>query len=650
MIFKILTLKLITRQEPEIIHFDHHITVFHGKVSSGKSTITRLIDYCLGGKLEWTPALRSELRSVQLSIVIGSYNVLLERGRTNENFVRVTWENNQLGKDEKGSDNVPIKDQNLPPIIADDIFTLSDLFYYFLGLTPIKVKKNKKKTSSESVRLSFRDILWYCILKQEDFDSSFFRLNEMYLQSKSRNVMRFIVGDLNERISQLEIEIGSAEKQKDELYKQIELIRGFLKEMELENELEISERIEHATTELQDLESEFVELRQNYASQTHFVDQLRNDLRQLETKLDIEKRTLEDLNERIEGQESLKAELISSKIKLARGEASNEILGGVTFSSCPSCGRSIKTHKETNDSCHLCKQDDPLPQKSDINEDVIINDLNTRLSDLEESLNRLNFNKVRQKRIVTRTEEKKSELDSQLSIELLNYDSIFLSNTRAIERNIAALRERITGLNRLRVFTESISELYRKIEEQGFEIEQLQSEMSREKLKLESVDGNIRAIEQMYIDALVKVELPGVHFLDTIEINRNSWIPSIQPIDGKGPWNYDSAGSGGKKTLLKVTYALALHIVAREKNLPLPPILIIDSPMKNISEDVNIDLFHNFYRYLYEEARSSLSDTQIIIVDKEFRKPDLEDLDVYDRYMTPDEAEHPPLIRYYRGA
>lgn len=43
-----------------------------------------------------------------------------------------------------------------------------------------------------------------------------------------------------------------------------------------------------------------------------------------------------------------------------------------------------------------------------------------------------------------------------------------------------------------------------------------------------------------------------------------------------------------------------------------------------------------------------LKDTQFIIIDKDFVKPQIEDIDIYDRYMTPDDEKHPPLIRYFR--
>jgi hypothetical protein len=84
--------------------------------------------------------------------------------------------------------------------------------------------------------------------------------------------------------------------------------------------------------------------------------------------------------------------------------------------------------------------------------------------------------------------------------------------------------------------------------------------------------------------------------------------------------------------------------VAAEHKLKLPTFLMIDTPMKNIGEDVNRNIFDAFYRYLYSLVSNSLSKTQLIIIDKEFFEPDT-DLDVLEKYMTPDN----PLISYYRG-
>jgi hypothetical protein len=90
--------------------------------------------------------------------------------------------------------------------------------------------------------------------------------------------------------------------------------------------------------------------------------------------------------------------------------------------------------------------------------------------------------------------------------------------------------------------------------------------------------------------------------------------------------------------------------VAAVRALPLRSFLIINTPMKNIGEDVNRDVFVSFYRYLYGLAEGPLATTQLIIIDKEFIGPEHDSIDLMSRYLTPDHDDNPPLISYYRGA
>ena len=115
--------------------------------------------------------------------------------------------------------------------------------------------------------------------------------------------------------------------------------------------------------------------------------------------------------------------------------------------------------------------------------------------------------------------------------------------------------------------------------------------------------------------------------------------------------DFVSLSSGGKKTIFKACFALALQILlANEDALPFPNLLIIDTPMKNISERENRDIFQSFYRLIYSLMENELKDLQLIIVDKEFFPPPEECLiKMVEKYMTPDDPEHPGLIPHYHG-
>lgn len=65
--FKFQYLTLNCHQGTVTVPFSEQITYIHGQISTGKSTIARLIDFCLGADLVKTTAVNQELDSVQLN-------------------------------------------------------------------------------------------------------------------------------------------------------------------------------------------------------------------------------------------------------------------------------------------------------------------------------------------------------------------------------------------------------------------------------------------------------------------------------------------------------------------------------------------------------------------------------------------------------
>ena len=182
----------------------------------------------------------------------------------------------------------------------------------------------------------------------------------------------------------------------------------------------------------------------------------------------------------------------------------------------------------------------------------------------------------------------------------------------------------------------------------------LNERIAKEREKLNSSDHYLSELEAVFAETLNQVGMPGFEIqTDTININRRNWSVKIISKDKNNDWEwgFDDAGSGGKKTLFNVCFLLAIHIVAETNNLPLPTFMIIDTPMKNIDQKVNQELFENFYRYLYSLLNTTLSNTKVIIIDNAIIKPSEEEkIDFSDRYLTPNEDGNPPLISYYRGA
>ncbi len=144
---------------------------FYGQMGAGKSSIVRLIDFCLGGdlgKTEMTPALQDEFVSASLSLKVAESPLVLERN-AHSNKIRARWS----AAEQQFEVLIPVRTAAEEVLPGTGVEVLSDLIYYLAGKKPPKVRQSKIKDDSELERLSLRDLLWYCYLDQDSMDSSF---------------------------------------------------------------------------------------------------------------------------------------------------------------------------------------------------------------------------------------------------------------------------------------------------------------------------------------------------------------------------------------------------------------------------------------------------------------------------------------------
>ena len=280
------SLSLQFKESYEVINLSHQLVFFHGKISSGKSSVMRLIDYCLGGDLERTPAIDSEFVSAALNLDIETFDVLLER-QDRSGSIQVTWKDQN---NNAGSVNAPVVSKNeTNPIWGENIFNFSDLMFYLLGYKPLKVRRSKLEEDSPLIRLSFRDFLWYCYLDQDNLDSDFFNLDDVFKDLKSRDVMRFVVGYYSEKLNDLEIKLETARNERKSKLEAAEQIREFLKKFGYGSEADVLKEIELIRANLEKLEKERAEIRQEHMQSTHLSDNLRDELRKLGDELEEKK-------------------------------------------------------------------------------------------------------------------------------------------------------------------------------------------------------------------------------------------------------------------------------------------------------------------------------------------------------------------------
>jgi hypothetical protein len=644
--FRIHNLILQFGKSKEVIDLSSHVSFFHGKLSSGKSSIAKLIDACLGGRIPENPAIKQEFVSAQLSAHIGVFEVLFERN-AGSNQVQVTW----LNEEGQGATVLaPIENADYP-IWEKDIFGLSDLIFYLAGIGPMRVRRNKTDPDAPLIPLSFRDVMWYCYLDQDELDSTFFHLERDDPRNpKSRDVMRFVLGYYTERLNELEQQLVREIEEYRSKTESAEQLRKFFADLGYESELSINAEIEQLEGNKAKTAQEIVRLRETHEAASHFTDDLRKELRALAARIESEEQALTELEQHLEQEQALRAELLSTKFKLNRLESASAVLSGVEFESCPRCGIVLAEIHHEEDECGLCGT--PYATSRDLasgRDNTTQTDLDSRIVDIEQSITYRGRAKRKLERVVDDLRSRKQQRDDQLSREMLTYDSAFLSQIRSLERSVASIQEKLVNLRRDARIPKALEEFQREADGHFDEARRLRREILEEKQKLASREDVVSRLEELFFSAMLTVGFPALTRHDRVSINRRNWLPYILPNgDESLAYTFHGAGSGGKKTLFNVCYAIALHQLSEERNLPLPTFLIIDSPMKNIGTEVNKDIFLAVYRYLYALASSSLSTTQLVIIDTELAEPEVP-LEFKSRLMIAGDSENPPLIPYYSG-
>ena len=223
--------------------------------------------------------------------------------------------------------------------------------------------------------------------------------------------------------------------------------------------------------------------------------------------------------------------------------------------------------------------------------------------------------------------KEKETIDNHLNVVSEQYDSAYLSGAIELEREKAKLVEGIKYFDRIKIIPSKINSTETRSDELFLEQQSLNRELKSMKAKAEKNLKNLNELSSLFLDCLINTKEKGYSKDDLVKIRPDDFLPEIFHIKtgDTATTSFRNIGSGGIKTRFKTSFAIAVHRLAKKIDISiLPKLLIIDTPMKNVSERENREQFEGFYQMLYELSSTELKDTQVIIIDKEFRKPSRE--------------------------
>ncbi|QDF96912.1 hypothetical protein CJ010_10410 [Azoarcus sp. DD4] len=625
------------------------VVYFFGPIGSGKSSIGRLIDFCLGGSHDWTPALQAEMVSAALEMSVNDVPVTLHRDRDSSQIL-ASWQEGEetlqvLIPARKGANEV------LPD---SSVAVLSDLLFHLAKEAPPYVRRRKGAPDERLERLSFRDLFRFCYLDQKRMDNIFFQLDSENhaLRAKSVDALRYVLGYRTELVAELESRLQDIREQRLGLLAGAQALAKALTDAGLDDINAYDAKIESTKAEIDQARAAAQAARQQRSPAPHAAEELRDRARRLAQEQIALEQASSDIDLRVGELERHINELQMLSVRFQRTASARMVLGGVDFSSCPRCTQTLPDHGVGL--CAVCGQPEHITNAVGVLDESVVNeDLRARQAELKDTLARM---RTQRRTVQLRAAEiaaERSAVDRSLDVRLREYDSAFLSQALQHERDVATLEQRFDEMLRYRKLPDVLREQRAQAEALKIDEAELRVKLDAAKKSAFNDRKNVELLSELFLDCLVRAKFPDVRAHYRVEIDPATFYPRI-PL-GAGETlvvlSFDNAGSGGMMALFKTCYALALHrVCTRAGDVRLPPVLIIDTPTKNVSSVENPEVIAAFFRLVYELAAGELVETQFVIIDNEFNAvPDDIDLPISSRHLVNGDPNNPPLIPYLVG-
>lgn len=526
------------------------------------------------------------------------------------------------------------------------VVVLSDLLFYLAKEEPPYVRRRKGAPDERLERLSFRDLFRFCYLDQEGMDNVFFRLDsDNYpIRAKSVDALRYVLGYRTEQVAELESRLQEVREQRLGLLSGAQALAKALMDAGLDDINAYDARIESTKAEIDHARAVAQAARQQRSPAPHAAEELRDHARRLAQEQIALEQASSDIDLRIGELERHTNELQMLSVRFQRTASARMVLGGVDFSSCPRCTQTLPGREAGL--CVVCGQPEHITDAGGaLSESVVNEDLRARQAELKETLARM---RAQKRAVQLRAAAIASAADRSLEVRLKEYDSAFLSQALQHERAVATLEQRLDAMLRYRKLLDVLQEQQAQAEALKIDEAELRAKLETAKKSAFNDRKNVDLLGELFLDCLVRAKFPDVRADYRVEIDPATFYPRI-PLgvnEALVVLSFDNAGSGGMKALFKTCYALALHrVCARAGDARLPPVLIIDTPTKNVSSVENPEVISAFFRLVYELAAGELVETQFVIIDNEFNAvPDDIDLSIRSRHLINGDPKNPPLI------
>lgn len=618
--FRIRGLRLIGARRNYTVDFTddaqvaRQLAVIAGEISTGKTSILELIDYCLGAK-EYPDhdEIVANVRAVHLSIEVreavgipaeddgpepaqSTYQAvryIIERPIGSVS--KVAW---LFRGDLDAIPDLPRRSLSLDPAEPE---SLSQFLLGVCGLGGLRVKSAPTQEESATSILSFRDVMPLWFLTNRRMDNADLVLEKQpHRLLKIRQVVDYFFGVGDEESSQVAEQIESLRGDIRTGEAGIKALRSFLDDAGMGDLPSLDDESDRERVLLAEARAELTNASARLTASTSFASQLRDDFGRATGLTRRTEAALRDRQTLLRRLDPLRSQYADDLRKLEMLEESQLLFGSLAVVTCPACFSNLDGPPDVvNGQCSLCHGNLTAPAAVDADAGTGgqgSTPPETRSAPVDNAA-QVEFSVAREQRSVRRRLEQLKEFISEVATEVRQLEdqlegeqqqvvaaqvalddatsqtiAPFISERDAIAGRVAASSARLDELTRRRRMLQQLAQRENALNQARAALQRAltrQRELERMRLPRDEMVDRLSRRFSITLAALGYPKLDNAYL-------RKDLVPVVR---GK---LYHRVGSSGAMTLVALAWQLTIFEETLEEGQGHPGFLLIDSPQKNL--------------------------------------------------------------------
>ncbi|WP_137651098.1 exonuclease SbcC [Escherichia albertii] len=453
----------------------------------------------------------------------------------------------------------------------------SDFLMDSLSFPKLKLKVSPSQEISKFRRISFRDIIKFCYIDQDNMGSkSLLGLTEWARYAHTKEVFKYIFNLFDADISDIESQISEKTTEFNRLVKKYENVSEFLRETGYESIASLDMEIDKCDLTIEDLEDKLSDLNSSMKADSEVYNELKAYHSEFNLKIKGLLKKIADVSYKREQYVRLKNDYKNDINKIQAIHTANSKIGQLTNvrCNCPICDNIITINND--DSVFLNSKTEKLDEE--------LNSLLRRVKSIDELIVNLatEGQSLAQERSVL--EDDLAKVAEMIDTEAEEMITPFLTQRDALVKELADIRNRrgnLVSSLRVRNHQDDILTLQAKLKEN---LSKLSEQLERLKKDAPDISGILSSLGDYLNDFLAKINIKN---RTGISISPSTYSAIVRNRD------YFNITSGGLRTLISIGYISSLLKYSIVNDINHPRFLLLDTVGKYLGKSTK-------YKYMSE--------------------------------------------------